>query len=386
MDQTQEERFRQLLNNYTSDNISAEEEQELFRLIGSPEYHSLLESIVQARLETAPATGISMPAQQRNAMLATITGRHPAPRRVPFLRRYRWAAAAVLLLLGGSAWFLLQRAPEVKPPVTAVSDVAPAGARAMLTLADGSAVPLDSNGRQVIPQGHTTVYQSKGQLQYRTAGGASAAGYNTLTTPRGGFFQIALPDGSKVWLNAASSLKYPVAFNGKERIVELQGQAYFEIAANAAQPFKVKMNDGTEVQVLGTSFDIMAYADESTVQTTLLEGAVSIHQAAARTILKPGQQAVLDPASHVLQVQAADVGQVIAWKTGFFEFANTDLTAIMRQISRWYDVEVVYEHKHDKERFLGRISRRQPLSRILQLLEENGIQCRVEGRKVRVLR
>jgi ferric-dicitrate binding protein FerR (iron transport regulator) len=248
-------------------------------------------------------------------------------------------------------------------------------------------VPLDSTGNQVIQQGKTTVYQQQGQLQYKIADETSAAAtYNTLTTPRGGFFRVTLPDGSKVWLNAASSLKYPVAFNGKERAVELQGQGYFEITANPDQPFKVKMSKGAEVQVLGTSFDIMAYADERSVQATLLEGAVRIKQAAVQTLLKPGQQAVLDRATNALRVQPVDVNQVLAWKTGFFEFANTDLTTIMRQVARWYDVEVVFEHGHEKERFLGRISRRQPLSHILQLLEENGVHFKVEGRKVTVLR
>lgn len=130
----------------------------------------------------------------------------------------------------------------------------------------------------------------------------------------------------------------------------------------------------------------MAYDNETTAQTTLVNGAVKIKQAGVQTILKPGQQVVLNQSAHTLHVQPADVNQVIAWKTGFFEFANTDLPTIMRQVERWYDVEVAYEHPHDKERFLGRISRHQPLSRILQLLEDNGVKCKVEGRKVTVLR
>lgn len=387
MDSIQEERFRQLLESYTLDNISAEEEEELFRLIASPDYHPLLESLVQATIERTPENGISMPAARLDKMLENITGSPHKVRHMPFLRRYRWvAAAAILLLLAGTGYLLVQRAPEA-PLTVAANDVAPAGARATLTLADGSVVPLDSTGNQVIQQGQATVYQQQGQLQYQITDETSAATtYNTLTTPRGGFFRVTLPDGSKVWLNAASSLKYPVAFNDKERVVELQGQGYFEIAAKADLPFKVKMSKGAEVQVLGTSFDIMAYADERSVQATLLEGAVRIKQAAVQTVLKPGQQAVLDQATNALRVQPADVNQVLAWKTGFFEFANTDLTTIMRQVARWYDVEVVFEHGHDKERFLGRISRRQPLSHILQLLEENGVHFKVEGRKVTVLR
>lgn len=389
MDLNREERFRQLLNNYRLDNISADEEQELFRMIGSPEYHPLLEDIIQASLETAPETGISMKDERVGTMLSAITGRQPELRKVHFLRRYRWMAAAMLLLLGTGAYFLLQRSPQQVKVAAKPDDVPPGGARAMLTLANGKTVPLDSTGSQTIQQGQVTVYQQGGQLQYNNAatqGTSAGPSYNTLTTPRGGFFSITLPDGSKVWLNAASSLKYPVTFQGKERVVELQGQAYFEIAANPQQPFRVRLSKGAEVQVLGTSFDVMAYTDEKTAQATLVEGAVKIKQAAVQAILKPGQQAVLDQLAHTLEVQPADVNQVIAWKTGFFEFADTDLATIMRQVERWYDVEVIYEHPHDKERFLGRISRHQPLSRILQLLEDNGVKSRVEGKRITVLR
>jgi ferric-dicitrate binding protein FerR (iron transport regulator) len=389
MDRNLEERFRQLLNNYRSDNISLEEEQELFRMIGLPEYHHLLEDIVQETLEAAPETGITMTGERLGTMLNAITSQQPKVHMVPFLRRYRWLAAAMLLLLGTGVYFLLPRSPQQVKVATKPDDVQPGGARAMLTLADGKTVPLDSTGSQVIQQGQVQVQQLNGQLQYNNtaAHGANAGpSYNTLTTPRGGFFSIALPDGSKVWLNAASSLKYPIAFHEKERVVELQGQAYFEIAANPHQPFRVRLGNGAEVEVLGTSFDIMAYADEKIAQTTLVAGAVKIKQAAVQAVLKPGQQALLDPSAHTLQVQPADVNQVIAWKTGFFEFANTDLATIMRQIERWYDVEVIYGHTHDNERFLGRISRHQPLTRILQLLEENGVKCRIEGRRITVLR
>ncbi|HEY0612171.1 MAG TPA: FecR domain-containing protein [Chitinophaga sp.] len=389
MDRNREERFRQLLTNYRLDNISAEEEQELFMMIGSPEYYPLLEDIIQASLETVPETGISMTGDRLGTMLNAITSQQPKVRAVPFLRRYRWMAAAILLLLGTGAYFLLQRSPLQVKVAAKQDDVPPGGARAMLTLANGKTVPLDSTGNQVIQQGQVTVYQQRGQLQYNNAAAPNTSAgpsYNTLTTPRGGFFSITLPDGSKVWLNAASSLKYPVAFQEKERVVELQGQAYFEIAANPQQPFRVRLSKGAEVQVLGTSFDVMAYADERTAQTTLVDGAVKITQAAVQAVLKPGQQAVLDQSAHTLEVQPADVNQVIAWKTGFFEFANTDLATIMRQVERWYDVEIAYEHPHDKERFLGRISRHQPLSGILQLLEDNGVKCKVEGRKVTVLR
>lgn len=296
----------------------------------------------------------------------------------------RWiAAAAVLVLIAATGTvFLLQHKDPPSAPVakTTHNDVAPGTDRAVLTLANGSTVTLDSAGNQVIQQGTTTVHQKNGQLQYDTESNTAAVGYNILTVPRGGQFHVVLPDGSKVWLNAASSLKYPTAFTGNERLVELQGQGYFEVAKNAQQPFIVKV-DAMTIKVLGTSFDVMAYKDEKAINTTLIEGAVKVND----QLLKPGQQASLDNSNgHMFVYNNADIQQVTAWKTGFFEFDNAKLADIMRQVSRWYDIDITYNANTAPKLFGGRISRNLPLSEILHMLEANGAKFTMKGRSLSI--
>jgi transmembrane sensor len=293
-------------------------------------------------------------------------------------------AAAVLFILGTATYFWSLRAPrqivDVKPKVR----VLPGNNKATLTLANGTSVTLDSTGNQVIQQGHVAVHQQNGQLQYTLQGNETVLNYNVLTVPRGAQYKLILPDGTKVWLNAASKLKYPTAFVGKERVVELEGQGYFEIARNEAQPFKVKVND-IAVQVLGTNFDIMAYGDEGSVKTTLLDGAVNIVHREKQQLLKPGQQAVVDNTTNQLSVHQADMDMVMAWRTGFFELDGTDLPTILRQLSRWYDVEIVNKLNTSTEALSGRISRNLELKDVLQALEGNEVQFSIEGNKVIVL-
>lgn len=281
-----------------------------------------------------------------------------------------WAAAAAIILAAGTFYLY----PDKTTPSIKTSPVVnwhpPAGNRATLTLADGTQIPLDSAGNGTLAsQGNVQIIKlNNGQLAYR---GSSTPGstvqYNTLTTPRGGQYQVVLPDGTKVWLNSASSLVYPAIFTGKDRTVKLTGQAYFEVAANAGMPFKVKVNE-MEVLVMGTAFDVMAYSDEKTVNTTLLSGTVKV----MNKILHPGQQAVLNPISQEMSVQETDVDRAIAWKNGRFIFNDTDLPTILREVSRWYDVQIVYKTTPGNEKYGGGISRRIDLSNVLQALEANG--------------
>lgn len=311
--------------------------------------------------------------------------RQPAKRRRLF--PFRYAAAAVLLLLAGLL-FLWPQAEKQTAPTSAQlpdGDVAPGNNKAVLTLADGSVVTLDSAGNQVITRGHTRVMQQNGQLVYQAQHAEAGLQYHRLSTPRGGRFRLTLPDGTKVWLNSASSIRYPTAFTGEQRIVELEGQGYFEVAKNAQQPFKVMVNT-MEVQVLGTHFDVMAYKDEATVNTTLLEGSVQVKDGAALQLLKPGQQAVLDQESRTITVQEADVSKIIAWKNGLFVFNNMPLTSILREVARWYDVDIVYQATPGTELYGGGISRNLNLSGVLDLLEASGFNhFSIEGRKVIVL-
>lgn len=275
--------------------------------------------------------------------------------------------------------------------------MAPGTEGAILTLADGKQIILDSaaNGSLAV-EGRTKVINKDGQLVYEIEGRVpDALLYNTMTTPKGKQYQLVLADGSKVWLNAASSIRYPTAFAGTERRVEITGEAYFEIAHHADKPFKVSVN-GMEVQVVGTHFNINAYEDEAAMQTTLLQGSVKITTNNHTRILSPGQQAQISTTlSHPVQqkpgdenikvVKDADLDAVMAWKNGYFSFSQTDLQTVMRQIARWYDVEIVYAGTIPDRRFGGEIARNTNASQVLKILEESKVYFRIEGKKIIVL-
>jgi len=275
---------------------------------------------------------------------------------------------------------------------TAKNDIAPGGNHALLTLSNGTTIVLDDakNGK-LVDQGNMKVVKlDSGMLAYYNNNkNDQTTVYNTISTPRGGQYQVKLPDGTLVWLNSASSLKFPTTFAGAKREVELSGEAYFEVVKNKAMPFKVAIvtpsGDGGEVTVLGTHFNINAYNDETSINTTLLEGSVKFTAGFVEKLLHPGQQSVFNTSSQTVKVQSVDVHQVIAWKDGFFEFDNTDLATIMRQLSRWYDVDISYQTINNKGLFGGGISRKLNLSEVLHLLETNGVQFKIEDRKVIVL-
>lgn len=304
---------------------------------------------------------------------------------------YRLAAAALIIFISGTAaWFVLRTTKHntiAKAPLRQLKNVvAPGGNKAILTLSDGSTIILDDakNG-QVAQQGGTQIAKlANGQLVYNALDNKPAeVVFNTLTTPRGGQFKLTLPDGSEVWLNAASSIKYPTAFIGNERKVEISGEAYFEIAHNAAKPFKVSVN-GMEVKVLGTHFNINAYNDEASVKTTLLEGSISLAlaKADAVTTLNPGQQAQLGNGGNIKVINNVDIDQEVAWKNGYFSFNRADLQMVMRQIARWYDVEISYEGKIPERQFGGKIDRNSNISEVLKILEESKVHFRIEEKKI----
>lgn len=293
---------------------------------------------------------------------------------------YRWvAAAAVLMALATGVYFWSQRPLQQIPELA--GNIAPGSTKAILTLADGSTVALDSTGNRVISQGGTAIRQQGGQLEYDVKGEPASLSYNMLVTPRGGQFRITLPDGSKVWLNAASSLRYPTAFINNTRTVEITGEAYFEVAPDAAKPFKVKVNDRTEILVLGTAFNVNAYTDEPTINTTLLDGAVRINT----QTLTPGQQAQVNTAGAIKLVNDVDVSETVAWKNGIFSFNNADVRTVMRQIGRWYNIEINYEQAVYTTKFKGKIGRDLNLTDALEVLKKAGVNFKVEGRTVTVM-
>ncbi|HEY9262842.1 FecR family protein [Chitinophaga sp.] len=298
------------------------------------------------------------------------------------VRMWTWgriaAAAAVLALIGVSSYFFLQRSSSPKVPVVAQqsihTDMPPGGNKAMLTLADGREISLDSaaNGPLAQQAGTQVIKSAGGQLLYRAEKESTntALLFNKISTPRGGQYQLTLPDSTRVWLNAASTLRYPAAFAGRTRTVQLTGEAYFEVAKNAAMPFTVNVDD-LEVQVLGTHFNVMAYNDEAQIKTTLLEGAVKVNKNGNSRRLVPGQGAHFNRSTGALEVTAVDTEEAIAWKNGFIQLEGNDLPAVMRQISRWYNVDIVYKGTVPAH-FKGIIPRNVPVSQVLKMMELTG--------------
>jgi ferric-dicitrate binding protein FerR (iron transport regulator) len=381
-----------LLQKYLDGQCTMAEIEELYAWLQSTGSHRSLLAAMQQEFRKTMEEHHEIPSEVSDRIETRLLQDISRGKVVQFRQRtgVRWTAAAVILLLLGSGMYYYMSSVSSRKTFTTsnnaladTGDIAPGTNKAILILANGDVVTLDSAGNQVINQGQTVVRQKNGQLEYAVQGNSDAVVYNTLTVPRGGQFHIVLPDGSRVWLNAASSMRYPTAFNGDRREVELQGQGYFEVAPDARQPFFVKVNN-LEVQVLGTSFDIMAYADEKSINTTLVEGLVNVKNGTTEQRLKPGQQAIVDPATGSIVVRAADVDQVIAWKTGFFEFDNASLGDILRQLARWYDIDISYNQTGNERLFGGRISRSLPLSDILHMLEANGSTFLLSGRKLTV--
>ena len=355
-------------------------------LLLAPEYAPVIRDLEQQMLATI---------RQR----ITVDTERQGGGRLYRMNRWKMAAAAVFLLVAATGTVLIVRSTSTwsrvavqKTPTPAQPDIQPGSNKALLTLADGSTIALDSaHPGSLMRQGNTQVLKlAGGQLKYNAIAGAehSSVSYNVLSTPRGGQYRLVLPDGSRVWLNAASAIRYPTAFNGRDREVEISGEAYFEIAKNASMPFRVltvnHLGDAgpMTIDVLGTSFNVNAYADEDAIRTTLLEGLVKVTKGSNAGLLQPGQQAQLQKNGALSWMQDANVEAAVAWKNGVFEFGDEELPVILRQISRWYDVDVVYEGTVPTDRFTGRVSRNTTLSGVLKILKLSGIAVTVENNKI----
>ena len=391
-----------LLQRYADKACTPEEREELMRLLRQADN----DEQVKQWLDLAIAgrnPRYTMPDDAAAAVLQAIFQSAETPvvplQRKPQIRmllvRRTAVAAIVLILLGAGTFLWFNRTKDTGPAKTAgvgqavKSDIPPGGNKALLTLANGATIVLDSADNGILAQqgNATVVKKNNGQLAYNTQHEKpTEVFYNTLATPRGGQYQLVLPDGSKVWLNAASSVRYPTAFTGKERKIEITGEAYFEISKNADMPFVVKMVSGTgdrgEVKVLGTHFNVNAYDDEETVRTTLLEGSVSVGRDAATAILKPGQQAQLARSGKIGVVDKPDIEEALAWKDGKHYFIDADIETIMRQAARWYDFDVVYKAKII-DHYTVNVPRNVPASQLLRFLElSGGVHFSIEGKKV----
>jgi len=270
------------------------------------------------------------------------------------------------------------------------TDIKPGGNRATLVLADGSTILLNDVAEGELSQqaGVKIAKTADGQLRYFLTENKPAENnsnqFNIIRTPKGGQYQVALSDGTQVWLNAESSIKIPLSFTDKKRVVEITGEAYFEVAENKNRPFYVQTNDVT-IQVLGTHFNIMAYPEEGKVAATLTAGAIKLAYKNQEALLKPGEQGIVRPEMANLEVRKVETAPVLAWKNGLFQFDNTDLHTLMRQLSRWYDIEIAYEDGVKNEIFRGKIARDAALSKVLKILRLGDVNFRVEGKKLIVM-
>lgn len=308
----------------------------------------------------------------------------------PLFSYIRWVAAVLIAGLGAGLYYYNTTPPEQIDTAKIIpNDIPPGGNKATLTLSDGTTVILDDAAHgQVASQGNAVVRKSEdGMVTYNAGKPAdvNTLSYNAITTPRGGKYRIALADGTRVWLNAATSIRYPVAFSGGERRVELSGEAYFEVAKNPAMPFRV-VSSSQVIEVLGTHFNINAYPEEGQTSSTLLEGSIKVVSAAQSATLKPGQQSVISAttiADNPIQINDhVNTEEVIAWKNDLFQFEYADIKTIMNQIGRWYDVDVVYEGKIPSDHYKGKVPRNARLSQALKILEESGINFKIEGKKI----
>lgn len=303
---------------------------------------------------------------------------------------YRYiAAAAVLCVLTFGGYFYYTTTAKLEPSnndlahdATPIEDIEPGKNIAILQLEDGTEVELDNSTQNIIAQtgGNTAYINEEGQLEYEATAGTGSIKpiTHTVKTPRGGQFQITLLDGSKVWLNAASQLTYTLDKDIGERVVELEGEAYFEVAKDEERPFKV-YSHGQVIEVLGTHFNVNSYADEPGTKTTLIEGAVKIVETTngQSTILNPGQQAELH-SNHRLSVRPVDLDEAVAWKNGKFNFNNADIEHIARQLARWYNVGVIFKGKPKNIKLSGEVHRDTPASKVLEILSFYDLNCKIE--------
>lgn len=389
-------RLEYLFHAYFSKTASASEKEELMRLLLLDENSEQLDELLAQAWQRLQSTDAFFTEAQGEQLFTQTMKQATKATAQLRIQQWRWlAAAAILLVFAAGAWLWLNQhrsATPIPAPQTMVAsvpqDVAPGSNKATLTLADGSAITLDEAQKGVLAQQGTTrvMHTGDGTLAYQPAAHDQAAPvlYNTLSIPRGGQYKLVLPDGTKVWMNSSSSLRFPAAFTGKERRIELTGEAYFEVTHDAAHPFTITVGwagSRFNVDVLGTHVNVMAYEDEGNAHTTLLEGRVKVSGAGSAQVLSPGEQARISKNNHTA-VSQADTDEVMAWKNGDFLFTGYGVEQIMRQLSRWYDVDVVYEGKVPDGHFSGIVNRNNNISQVLKILEAGGVRFAIDGKKI----
>jgi len=381
------ERLSELFDRwYNHHQVTEQEEKELMELLKDAAREERLEGLMKEAYESLRAEPF-FTAAQRNQIADTILKKSTS--RIFTLRRVA-VAASIIVMLGLGTYFLFFQKSKLQKDIASTRDslpddiAAPKNNKAMITLADGRKVALDSlvNGTLVV-QGHVKVVKTAdGQIVYN--GSADAIEYNTLFNPRGSKVQpLTLSDGTRVWLNSESSIRFPTAFAGAERNVEITGEAYLEVTKDATKKFIVAAS-GVTTEVLGTHFNVNTYSDEGRIKITLLEGSVKVTKGASVSFLQPGQQAQVRTDVKVLS--QVNIPEVMAWKNGVFIMNKADIGTIMRQVARWYDAEIVYENGIPEGTITGEVPRILHLSEVLKVYEHSGVHFKIEGKKIVVMK
>ena len=394
-------RLQHLFDKYVHNTCTPEELREFWQLAGELSENDPIMDDIRNLWDTQKPSPHSLNSEDSRILLGKIMGKAKSVE-VDFgnivhgHRRAAWRRIAVAacitgLIVAGGIYFLRPGSGGKKagmPVPVALHDARPGSEKAVLTLGNGSTIVLEAAAKgQLARQGGSQIEKTdSGKLTYtHSKEGSTEVVKNTLSTPRGGRFGLTLADGTQVWLNASSSITYPTIFTEKERVVSITGEAYFEVAKDPGKPFHVKVND-MDVQVLGTHFNINAYSDEPTTKTTLLEGAVRVSKGSSSRVLLPGQQVQNGKDNTLALVTNVDTEMEVAWKNNEFYFKNADLKTVLRQLARWYDLDIVYQDGAPVDtRFEGELPMDAMASQVLAVLEKNGVRFRLDGKQLTIL-
>jgi len=377
-------RLKELYERYLADQCSAEERKELMAAIAENKADTAFHSLIDASFDD-PLFFHPLPEEKAEELFLSIRKKNRA-KVIQLPAGKWWAAAIVLTTVMAGAWYLLQQPPTVKNPVAVqVKDTVPPAdhSGAILILADGKKLNLDEQEKGLIATEHGASVEMTGHgVVYNQNAASASVAYNTMTTPKGKQFRLKLPDGTEVVLNAASSIRYPVAFQGNEREVFLEGEAWFNVKTDPAKPFRVKIPDQAAVEVLGTAFNIRCYKEEPVVKATLLSGKIRFVKNENRQLLSPGQQLQQFSDGAVKMMPAVDTGQVMAWKNGEFSFQHLPLEEAIREIARWYDLEPVFTGKMPAFEFYGSMGRNLSAQQVVKLLNNMGLPVSINGNRL----
>lgn len=389
-----------LIKKYIKNECTAQEVQTLLNAFNIPNNEELLKALLTEQYHNLEITGDVSPEEELvfEQIHQKLISRIRLDNEAPKIRWLNWrvAAAAIIIITACAGVIFSLKQPQSVVPSnhiakTIKTDILPGSSKAVLTLANGKKMILSNIPNGVIArQGNTVIHKDIAgtliNIADNHAQGNNLHAYNIVETPIGGEYSVTLADGTKVWMNAASSLKYPVQFSGNERVVELTGEAYFEVAKDAAKPFKVK-SSGQTIEVLGTHFNINAYENEGVMKTTLLEGRVKVLNKTGVQFLSPGQQSVMNFGGdgRIKILTDTDTDEVTAWKEGYFQFNQADIHNVMRQLSRWYDIKVSYSPELASKQFQGAIQRDLKFSQVLSILGKTKLHFTVKGKEVMVM-